>query len=71
MKTMKRRLAGAVIADNLGTVIMTLWGPALYVRAGGLWLAAAVHMIDINGPVSETERWILSPRLSHHTDMHL
>ncbi|KAI9542701.1 hypothetical protein NQZ68_017712 [Dissostichus eleginoides] len=31
MKTMKRRLAGAVTADRLGTAIMRLWGPALVV----------------------------------------
>lgn len=51
MKTMKRRLAGAVTADRLGTVIMRLWGPVLVVGAGTLWLSVAIHMIDINGPV--------------------
>lgn len=58
MKTMKRRLAGAVTADRLGTVIMRLWGPALVVRAGSLWLAVAVYVIGSNGPVSEKERQI-------------
>lgn len=48
MKPVKRRLAEAVTAARLGTVIIRLWGPALVVQAGTLWLSVALHMIDIN-----------------------
>lgn len=61
MKTMKRRLAGAVLAGCLGTVIMRLWGPALVVRAGTLWLHVAVRVIDISGSVlGKNGKFVLS-----------
>lgn len=51
MKTMKIRLAGAAVADRLGTAIIRLWGPVVAVCAGTLWLSVAIHIIDFNGPV--------------------
>lgn len=51
MKTMKIRLAGAAVADRLGTAIIRLWGPVVAVRAGTLWLSVASHTIDLNSPV--------------------